>query len=152
MQTLYPDYNQIQAIRQKTGMLIQQMGPQINPTTVQFIHTLQAIPGFAVEYLPMPENVLRVHVTEEANPHMINIHLALVERYNQAFGQYDWLQPGACNFTMNYYLHNGRTGQYWLPYWECRMHALDNPQSSMVFYRIWSEVIMGYMRQHRFIN
>lgn len=152
MQTLYPDFNQIQAIRQKTLMMLHQMGPQVNSTIVQFIHALHAVPGFAVEYLPGSEQVLRVHTTEDCNAHMVQIHLQLVERYKQAFGQYDWLAPGACNFTMNYYLHNGQTGQYWLPYWECRVDALLNPQSSTVFYRIWSEVIMGYLRQNRFIN
>ncbi len=152
MQTLYPDYNQIQATRQKTMMFLHQMGPQVNSTITQFIHALQAIPGFAVEYLPAPECVLRVHTTEDCNVHMMAIHSELINRYNQTFGQYDWLQPGACNFTMNYYLHTGRNGQYWLPYWECRVSVLENPQTSTAFYRIWSEVIMGYLRQHRFIN
>ena len=153
MQTRYPDFAQINTIRQRTQDFLYQQGRSLNPVIVDFINVLHAVPGFAVEYQPAPEQLFRVYTTEDCNQHMLAIHMDIINRLQGAMnGAYDWYLPGACNFTMNYFALPTRDGGVWLPVWEARTGSMEAGQMSMTFTRAWGDGIFNYLRAARFIN
>lgn len=151
MQTRFPDYNQINTIRQRTMDWLYQNGRSVNPTVVEFINVLHAVQGFAVEYL-QPEQVFRVYTTEDCNNHMVEIHKDIINRLMAAFGNYDWYLSGACNFTMNSFYLPTQQGGVWLPVWEARTASMEQGQSSLTFARAWGDSIFNYLRSQRIIN
>lgn len=152
MQTRYPDINQINTIRQRTQEFMYHNGRNLNPAIVDFINVLHAVPGFAVEYLPAPESILRVYTTEDCQGHMTNIHMDIVNRLMSQLGNYDWYRPGACNFTMNSFLLPTQNGGVWLPVWEARVASLEQGQMSLTFTRAFGDAIFNYLRANRFIQ
>lgn len=153
MQTRYPDYAQINMVRQRTMDFLYQNGRTLPPVIVDFINALHAVPGFAVEYQPAPDHLLRVYTTEECNQHMLAIHMDTIARLNVAMnGGYDWYLPGACNFTLNYFAMPTRDGGVYLPVWEARTGSMEHGQMSMTFTRAWGDAIFNYLRANRFIN
>lgn len=153
MQTRYPDYAQINMVRQRTMDFLYQNGRSLPPVIVDFINALHAVPGIGVEYQPAPDHLLRVYTTEECNQHMLAIHMDTIARLNVAMnGNYDWYLPGACNFTLNYFALPTRDGGVYLPVWEARTGSMEHGQMSMTFTRAWGDAIFNYLRANRFIN
>lgn len=151
METRYPDYNQINQIRQRTLDWLYQNGRSINPTIVDFINALSQVPGFACEYLP-EDHIFRVYTTEECNAHMVNIHMNIIGNLNRSFGNYDWYLAGACNFTMNSFLLPVQGGGIWLPVWEARTLSMEQGSATVAFSRAWADGIYNYLRSQGFIR
>ncbi|QXO10970.1 hypothetical protein pEaSNUABM54_00144 [Erwinia phage pEa_SNUABM_54] len=153
MQTLYPNHDQIEAVRHRTGAFLQQNGNAVNPSLFQFTNLLMAIPGVAMEILPAPDNIFRIYCTEEANQHIMNIHLDMIARFKAMFGgNYDWYLPGACNLVCAYFLYPGKQGPVWFPVWEARVSAMDDPRTSTAVTRVWGDAITEYLRYNGFIR
>lgn len=153
MHTLYPNHDQIEMVRQRTGMFLQQNGRNVNPDLLTFTNLLMAIPGVALEILPAPDSVFRIYCTEEANQHIMNIHLDMVNRYKAMYGgNFDWYLPGACTLVCAYFLYPGKQGPVWFPVWEARVSAMDDPRTRTAVTRVWGDAISEYLRYNRFIQ
>lgn len=145
--TKYPNPEQVYAVATRSQADMQTQAYTYPPQIAQLLGLFHRIPDVGVEADVNDRWRLRIYTTEASNIHLIAIHLAVMERYTAMWPNYDWLTPGGCHLTMEYFLSRTTPNSAtWFPTWVINYHVLENPNFATTYQRIWLDVLPNYLR------